>query len=73
MGMERMLEDRGGLPEEDGNRLREYKAMNEENFPSSWLREDVDGVNAEIQRLSEEAKQEESKSGKREVERMRKG
>ena len=66
---ERMLGDRGAFLEEDGNRMREYKAMHEENFLSSWLREDVEGVKAEIQRLNEESKQEESKSGKREVER----
>ena len=37
-----MLEDRGVLPKEDGNQLREYKAMREENFLSSWLRDDVE-------------------------------
>ena len=30
LGKERMLEHRGTLPEEDGNQLREYKAMHEE-------------------------------------------
>ena len=40
---DRLLEDRGGLPREDGNRLREYRSMHEENFLSSWLREDVEG------------------------------
>ena len=33
---EKMLEDRGALPKEDGDQLREYKAMHEENFLSSW-------------------------------------
>ena len=64
----RILEDRGALPEEDGNELREYKAMHEENFLSSWLLEDVEGVKAESERRKED-KQEESKNEKCEVER----
>ena len=43
--------------------------MHEENFLSSWLREDVEGLKAEMQRLNEEAEQEESNRGEREVER----
>ena len=35
------LEDRGALPREDGDLLREYQAMHEENFLTSWLRGDV--------------------------------
>ena len=61
------------LPKEDGNKLREYLAMHEENFLSGWLREDVEGRKAKMERLNEEAKQEERNSGKREVERRRKG
>ena len=38
-----MLEDRGAFPREDGDLLQEYHAMHEENFLSSWLREDVEG------------------------------
>ena len=34
----RMLEDGGALPKEDGDLPREYQAMHEENFLSSWLR-----------------------------------
>ena len=30
-------------PKEDGNQVREYWALHEENFLRSWLREDVDG------------------------------
>ena len=37
-----MLEDRGAVPKEDGDLLREYQAMREENFLSSWLREDAE-------------------------------
>ena len=41
--------------------------MNEEDFLSSWLREDVEGEVEEMERLNKEAKEEESVSGKREV------
>ena len=59
-----MLEDRGAKPKEDGDLLREYQAMHEENFLSSWLLEDVDGKVEERERLNEEAKQEEVKVGR---------
>ena len=38
----KMLEDRGALPKENGNQLREPN-KHEENFLGSWLREDVEG------------------------------
>ena len=37
---EKILRERGALPKEEGDAIREYKAMNEEHFLSSWLRED---------------------------------
>ena len=37
---EKVLRERGALPEEECDVKREYKAMHEENFLSSWLRED---------------------------------
>ena len=39
---EKLSEDRGALPTENGNQLRENNAMHEESFLSSWLREDVE-------------------------------
>ena len=33
-----MLQDRGALPKEEGDVVREYKAVHAENFLSSWLR-----------------------------------
>ena len=36
---EKVLQDRGDLPKEEGDVIGEYKAMHEENFLSSWLRE----------------------------------
>ena len=41
---EKMLQDRGALPKEEGNIVREFKAMHAENLFSSWLREDVVGT-----------------------------
>ena len=38
----RMLEDSAVLPNEDGNHMRENRAMHEEHFLSSWRREDVE-------------------------------
>ena len=65
----RMLEDRGALPKEDGDLLRENQAMHEGNFPSSWLREDVEREEEERKRLNKGAEEkEESNSGKRVVE-----
>ena len=61
--------DRGALPNEDGDQLREYKAMHEENFLSSWLREDVKEGKAKMQGWRKEAGEDKDKHGKREVER----
>ena len=68
-----MLEGGGVLPEEDGNQLREYMVMHEENFLSNWLREDMEGEKVEMEKLNQEARQEGSESGKREVEGERGG
>ena len=35
-----MLQDRGALPKKEGDVVREYRALHEENFMSSWLRGD---------------------------------
>ena len=63
-GRRKMLEDRGALPKEDGDQLRKYKAMHEDNFLDSWPRENVQGGKAEMKEWKEEAEQEESKSAK---------
>ena len=52
------LQDRGALPSEDGDFVRKYNAMHEETILSSWLMED-----------DESTREEENRSGKREVER----
>ena len=33
---EKIMRERGALPKEDGDAIREYKAMHEEKFLSSW-------------------------------------
>ena len=43
LAKEKRLQDRGALPREEGDVIREYNAMHEENFLSSWLREDLVG------------------------------
>ena len=37
------MKGRGELPNEEGDAVREYKALHEENFLSSWLRENERG------------------------------
>ena len=49
-------------------RLTPRIRSHEESFLSSWLREDVEGKEEERERLNKEAKEEGSRSGKREVE-----
>ena len=66
---EKMLEDRGALPKEDGYHKREYKAMHEESFLSRWLGEDVEGTEEGRKNMNKGSNEEESRSGKREVER----
>ena len=63
-----MLQDRGALPKEDGDIVRENKAMHGDNFPSSWLREDVKGIEERRRKVHKETREEVSRSGKREGE-----
>ena len=51
----RMLEDRGALPREHGDFLRENQAMHADNFLSSWLQEDVEGKEEENKKMSKDA------------------
>ena len=39
MATEKTMKERGELPSEDGDVVREFKAVHEEDFWSSWLRE----------------------------------
>ena len=38
---DKILRERGAFPKEEGDAIGAYKTMNEENFLSGWLREDV--------------------------------
>ena len=39
LAREKRLQDRGALPREEGDVIREYKAMHEENFFCSWSKD----------------------------------
>ena len=39
MSKEKTMKERGELPNEEGDVVKEYKAMHEEDFWSSWLRQ----------------------------------
>ena len=43
-GQWNLLQDRGALPKEEGDSVREYKARHGEHFLSTWLREDLEGM-----------------------------
>ena len=64
---DKMLQDRDALPKQTGDVIREYKAMHEENFLSSWLREDVEGKE-ERKKMEKEAREVECRGGKRKEE-----
>ena len=69
-----MLQDRGALPEEEGEVVREYKGMHVENFLSSWLREDGKNKEEIIMDVDTETKKRDrQKEGKRRGERRERG
>ena len=72
---EKRLQDRGALPSEEGDVIREYKAMHEENFLSSWLREDLAGKEGrrekEVKNIREEVRKKSTREEEKEGRRMR--
>ena len=48
---QRTLEDRDALPVEEVNLVRDYNAMHEDNFLRSWLREDTEGKDEEVEEM----------------------
>ena len=62
LAKEKIMKERRELPNGEGDAVREQKAMHEENFWSSWLREDERG---EEERMAESEKNEEEKGDKR--------
>ena len=68
LARDKMLQDRGALPEEEGDVVREYKAMHEEHFLISWLREDVEGKKERRKKVDKETREEVNSKRKREGE-----
>ena len=62
LAKEKIMKERGELPNEVGDTVREYRATHEENFWSSWLRED-EGRKQE--RMTRADKNEEERGEKR--------
>ena len=57
ISLEKRCQDSGALPKEEGDVIRKYKAMHEDNFLSSWLREegkDKEEINIEIDKETQE-------------------
>ena len=52
------MKERGELPNEEGDAVREYRAMHEENFWSSWPREDERGKKEKTKREEEKEEKE---------------
>ena len=73
LAREEVMRDRGVLPQEEGDVNREYKAMHEENFLSSWLREEEKEREEIMLETGEETQEERSKKRRRGERRERNG
>ena len=62
---EKRLQDRGALPREEGDVIREYNAMHEENFLSSWLREHLVGKEERRRKVNNETRRRKGKVRKK--------
>ena len=62
------MRERGALPKEEGDAIGEYKAMHEENFLSSWLREDGREEEERTVDMSKENEEERGEKRRREGE-----
>ena len=62
LAMEKIMKERGELPNEEGDAVREYRVLHEENFWSSCRREDERGKE---ERMAEAEKNEEENGQKR--------
>ena len=63
------LQERGAMLEEESDVIREYNAKHEENFQSSWLREDQVEQEEGKQKVNERIREGERKKEQREEER----
>ena len=58
------MRKRGELPKEEGDAVREYKAVHEENFVSSCLREDGREKEQRTAKMTDENEEKGAKRGK---------
>ena len=70
LARDKILRERGALPKEEGDAIRECRAMHEENFLSSWLMEDGREKEESTVGMGNESKEE--RGGKRWQEKRRK-
>ena len=68
LARENMLQDRGEWPKEEGDDIREYEAMHEENFLRSWLRKDGEDKRGRRMEAERQPKEEMGKQRTREEE-----
>ena len=68
LAREKIPRKRGALPKEEGDAVREYKAMHEENVLSSWLRKDRREKEERTVKMSDENEEERGEKRKREGE-----
>ena len=68
LAREEMLRDRGALPKEECDFIREHRAMHEENFLSSWQREEETEKEEIILETGKETEEERGKKRRREEE-----
>ena len=61
MAKERKMKGRGEMPNEEGDAVRKYKVMHEEDFWSNWLREDERSKEGKEEGKGEKRKREEEK------------
>ena len=73
LAKEKILRERGVLPKEEGDAVREYKAVHEENFLSSWAREDGREKEEGTVGMGNESKEERSEKRRREREKEENG
>ena len=62
---EKMLQDRGALPKEEGNLVASTTPCMKKNILSSWLREDLKGIDERSKDMDNKTREEESRSGER--------
>ena len=65
LAKEKIMKGRGELPNEEGDAVREYKALHGENFLSSWLRENERGEEERTAKVENNAEERSEKRKRR--------